>query len=270
MPAPTMLAVHEWPAARTDAGAPAPVAVLVHGIAGWWRTWWRVGPSLAARGWRVVAVDQRGHGASPPIDGLATATSLADDLVATLEALDIVPVDLVVAHSLGAAVAMELAYRRPGLVHRLVLEDPPGEVRAEDADWIERLEQEVLAARSDPESEVRRALAENPRWLPEDARQDVDGRARCDLEGILASIRADHGVRPPELAPLLDVPALYLLADAERSVLGPRRGTLIASLPPQSRAIEFDAGHVVHRDRFEAYMAAIEDWVAEPRPIDAL
>ncbi len=39
------------------------------------------------------------------------------------------------------------------------------------------------------------AFAENPRWLEEDARQDVEGRVRCDLEGILASLRANTGVR---------------------------------------------------------------------------
>src|ERR687898_840600 len=108
MPAPTMLATHEWPSAPTDTGAPAPVAALVHGITGWWRTWWRVGPALADRGWRVIGVDQRGHGGSPPIDGVATAESLAADLSFTLDGLGAATVDLLVGHSLGAAVCMEL------------------------------------------------------------------------------------------------------------------------------------------------------------------
>lgn len=37
-----ILATHEWPSSQTDAGAVAPVAVLVHGATGWGRTWWRV------------------------------------------------------------------------------------------------------------------------------------------------------------------------------------------------------------------------------------
>ena len=65
------LATHEWLPTETDAGAAAPVAILVHGITGWWRTWWRVGPALADHGWRVIAVDLRGHGESPPIHGAA-------------------------------------------------------------------------------------------------------------------------------------------------------------------------------------------------------
>ncbi|MGZ8563249.1 MAG: alpha/beta fold hydrolase, partial [Candidatus Limnocylindria bacterium] len=56
---PVELATHEWPPAQTD--AEPPVAVRVHGVTGWPRTGWRVGPALAARGWRVIAGHQRGH-----------------------------------------------------------------------------------------------------------------------------------------------------------------------------------------------------------------
>ena len=233
----------------------------MHGITGWWRTWWRVGPALAGHGWRVIAIDLRGHGESPPIDGIATAEMLAADVAATLDALALVPVDVIVAHSLGAAVCMELAHRRPEIARRLVLEDPPGQTRADDVEFQANLEREVLAARSIPESETRRELAENSAWLTEDARQNVEGKALCDLEGILASLRADTGVRAAELAPALRVPALFFIADEERSALGAERTRLIGSLPPQATVVEFESGHTIHRDRFDAYMAALLRWL---------
>jgi len=254
------LATHEWNPTRTDAGAAAPVAVLVHGITGWWRTWWRVGPALADRGWRVLGVDLSGHGGSRPIGGIATVETLASDVAATVDALEIAPVDVLVAHSLGAAVSMELAYRSPELTRRLVLEDPPGQTRADDVEFQANLEREVLAARSSPEAEINREL-ENPAWLEEDARQDIEGKAACDLEGILASLRANTGVRAVELASRLQVPALYLIADDERSVLGAERSRLINSLPPQAAAFEFDSGHTIHRDRFDAYMSTLLRWL---------
>ena len=256
-----VLATHEWPPPVTDAGAAKPVAVLVHGITGWWRTWWRVGPALADRGWRVIAVDLRGHGTSPRVDGIATAESLADDVAASIEALAVAPVDALIGHSLGAAVLMELAHRRPDVARRLVLEDPPGQTRADDLEFQAHLGRENLAARRDPEEEVRRELAENPAWLPEDARQNVEGRAMCDIEGILASLRANTGVRPAELAPQLRVPALYLVADEERSALGEARAQLIGSLPAGAQAVEIDSGHTIHRDRFDAYMAEVLRWL---------
>jgi pimeloyl-ACP methyl ester carboxylesterase len=264
---PVVLAMHEWAATGTDAGAGAPVAVAgapvavaVHGITGWWRTWWRVAPALADHGWRVVAVDLRGHGASAPIDGVATAESLAADLEATLTSLG-PGVDALIAHSLGAAVAMELAHRRPELARRLVLEDPPGQTRADDVEFQANLEREVLAARRDPDAEVRRELRENPAWLEEDVRQNVQGRALCDLDGILASLRSNTGVRPTELAPNLPVPALYLVADAERSALGAMRAQLLGSLPPQAEAVEVDSGHTIHRDRFDVYLSQVVRWL---------
>jgi len=258
---PSPLAIHEWSPSQTDAGATAPIAILVHGITGWWRTWWRVGPVLAQRGFRVVAVDLPGHGDSPPIDGIATAETLASDLGAALDALGVPPVDLLLGHSLGAAVCMELAHRRTGITRRLVLEDPPGQTRADDLEFQDGLEREVHAARTDPDVEVRRSLAENPAWVEEDARQDVEGRARCDLEGILASLRANTGVRATKLAATLDMPTLYLIADERRSVLGAERPRLIRSLPARSDLVEFASGHVIHRDRFEAYVASILRWL---------
>jgi pimeloyl-ACP methyl ester carboxylesterase len=258
---PVALATHEWQASGTDAGAPAPVVVLVHGITGWWRTWWRVAPALAARGWRVVAVDLRGHGASAPIDGVATAQSLAADLEATLASLGLRTVHALIAHSLGAAVVMELAHRRPDLAACLVLEDPPGQTRADDREFQATIERETRDARRDPEAEVRRELAENPAWMPEDARQDVEGRALCHLEGILTSLRSNTGVRPTELAPLLRVPALYLVAAEGRSALGANRGHLLRYLPAAAEAVEFESGHTIHRDRFDAYLAEVTRWL---------
>jgi pimeloyl-ACP methyl ester carboxylesterase len=263
MPEPVRLASHEWLPSRTDTGAPARVAVLVHGITGWWRTWWRVAPALADRGWRVIALDQRGHGTSPPIDGVANAGSFAADVETTIDALGVAPVDLLVGHSLGAAVSMELVHRRPDIARRLVMEDPPGQDRADDVAFQTNLEREVRAARSDADSELRRELAENPAWLEEDARQDVEGRAASDLDGILASLRSGTGLRVIELAPSIRIPTLYILASQDRSALGPRRADLLASLPESASVLEMDSGHTVHRDRFDAYLPALLAWLSD-------
>src|SRR3990170_7903238 len=148
------LATHEWPRPQTDAGAAASVAILVHGITGWWQTWWRVGPALAEDGWRVIGIDLPGHGDSPPIRGTTTRLADATDLGATIEALGVASVDALIGHSLGAAVVIELAHRRPELGRRLVLEDPPGTDRSADPPFQEQLEREVRAARARPEEEV--------------------------------------------------------------------------------------------------------------------
>ncbi|HJP71245.1 MAG TPA: alpha/beta fold hydrolase [Candidatus Limnocylindria bacterium] len=261
MTSPVTLATHEWPPAQADAGAAAPVAVLVHGVTGWHRTWWRVGPALAHAGWRVIAVDQRGHGRSPRIAGHAGVAEWTADLAAAIEGIG-APADVLIGHSLGAAVSAELAYLRPELVRRLVLEDPPALTRADDTGWQQNLEREMLDAHADFDGEVARELAANPRWQPEDARQDVEGKQLADRDGLLASFRRETGARVPALVQLITVPTLYVLGDEQRSVYrGDARRRLAHELPPNARLAVADAGHTIHRDQFEWYMATVVDWL---------
>ncbi len=255
------LASHEWQPLDADE---APLCLLVHGVTGWWRTWWRVGPALADAGWHVVAVDQRGHGHSPRIDGTVTVRDLAADLAAKIETVGM-PVDLLVGHSLGGAVAAELAIARPEIALRVVLEDPPAVARDGDEEWLARQEAEIEAARRDPDGEARRTLERNRSWLEEDARQDVEGKALADGAGIVASYRAGIGTRVLELLPRLTMPGLLLLADEVRSVFPPpARHQLAGTLPPAVRQITFGAGHTIHRDRFEDYVTTILDWAGRP------
>jgi pimeloyl-ACP methyl ester carboxylesterase len=254
------LATHEWSDPGPAVAEPSTI-VLVHGVTGWYRTWWRVGPALAREGWRVVAVDLRGHGRSPRIDGVTTVPELAADLAAAIERLGS-PVDAVIGHSLGGAVTAELAHARPELVQRVVLEDPPAVTRADDLAWQADLERGMLAAANDPEAEVARELAEQPSWLEEDARQDVEGRALADRDGLVATFRRDTGARVLDLVPRLRVPALYVLGAEGRSVLwGPSRRRLEATLPATARLEVADAGHTVHRDRFEWYITTVVGWL---------
>ena len=266
MAATAELATHDWPSTQGDASVDAPVAVLVHGVTGWWKTWWRVGPALADRGWRVIAVDQRGHGTSPRMAEPATLDDLADDLERAIERHATPPIDLLIGHSLGAMVAMTLARRRPSITRRLVLEDPPSIDRTTDEEFFASLRAGVRDARNAPRAQVERELAENPRWLRGDAEQDVEGRALTDAEGIVASLRRPRPLTVADSAAEMEVPTLYLLADEERSVLtGPARARLREQLPSDARVLEFDAGHTIHRDRFDEYMAAVLDWAPPPR-----
>jgi pimeloyl-ACP methyl ester carboxylesterase len=260
---PVELVTRAW-TPRGPASSETPHVVLVHGVTGWHRTWWRVGPALAAAGWRAVAIDLRGHGHSPRIEGSASVADFAADVRAVIERIGR-PVALV-GHSLGAAVGAELCFTRPELVTRAVLEDPPAVTRVDDTEWQANLEREMRAARETPAAEMARERAENPGWQVEDVRQNVEGRALADADGILASFRRETGARVLPLVPRQTVPISYLLATEERSVFrGDARHRLQATLPTNAAVEVIDAGHTIHRDAYDAYLAHVLRWLEPAR-----
>ena len=96
-----------------DYGGQGKPVVLVHGLGLARHTWRRVAHLLSARGLRVVAYDQRGHGAS----GTSLDYSLkafVGDLAAVVATLDVEEPVVVVGYSMGAAVVVEYAVRYGG------------------------------------------------------------------------------------------------------------------------------------------------------------
>ncbi|HEX3605786.1 MAG TPA: alpha/beta fold hydrolase [Candidatus Dormibacteraeota bacterium] len=82
--------------------------------------WWPLFPPLRAAGWRVIAVDARGHGRGPRPERRFRIADCADDVAALLRVLDVGPT-VVVGYSMGGAVAQELARRHPDLLEGMVL-----------------------------------------------------------------------------------------------------------------------------------------------------
>lgn len=104
-----------------EAGSPAdPTVLLLHGMVSDGSTWQPVIGRLAARGLHVVAPDLLGHGESAK-PRIAYSHYLFTDLVNDLMAELGIASATVAGHSLGGAVAMNLAYERPGTVERLVV-----------------------------------------------------------------------------------------------------------------------------------------------------
>jgi pimeloyl-ACP methyl ester carboxylesterase len=107
--------------AYEDAGHGKPAIVLVHGIA-CNRAFMAPQARFLTASHRVVAVDLRGHGDSDAPRQRYTIGGLADDIAWMCERLGVGQV-VVVGHSLGGLVALELAAARPDLARGGVLID---------------------------------------------------------------------------------------------------------------------------------------------------
>ena len=100
-----------------------PPLVLIHGgltTIGEMQAWLQP----LARSRRVIAVEMQGHGHTADTDRPMRFSTLADDIAALLEYLEIPSAD-VVGHSFGGAVAIRVAIQSPEKVRRLVVISSP-------------------------------------------------------------------------------------------------------------------------------------------------
>jgi pimeloyl-ACP methyl ester carboxylesterase len=105
--------------------APERAVLLVHGITANNRTWFTVGPALAARGWFPIALDLRGRGRSAkPPHGYGVPFHV-NDLLSLSDALGVERPHLV-GHSLGARIGIYYAALYPGRIGKLALVDAGG------------------------------------------------------------------------------------------------------------------------------------------------
>ncbi|GLK77716.1 hydrolase [Methylopila jiangsuensis] len=101
--------------ASGDAG---PTVVFLHGYGDSWRSFEPLLPAFGD-GFRILVLDQRGHGRTAETESYAIA-DFTGDAIAFIGAIASGPVHLV-GHSLGAIVALRLAERRPDLLRSLTV-----------------------------------------------------------------------------------------------------------------------------------------------------
>lgn len=107
-----------------DEGRGTPL-LLIHGWPETMRIWWRNVAPLAASGFRVIAPDLRGFGASDVArDGFHDVPAHSRDLAALLDHLGI-PRVVLVGGDLGGAVLQDFALRFPARVLRIVVFNSP-------------------------------------------------------------------------------------------------------------------------------------------------
>lgn len=102
-----------------EEGVGAPV-LLIHGLGASHHDWVHQIPVLAQH-YRVLAVDLPGFGASPAQPTLKTLAAVAHAVLEELDRRGIERLHGLVGHSMGGAIALEIALQAPQRVERLVL-----------------------------------------------------------------------------------------------------------------------------------------------------
>ncbi len=241
---------------RTD----QPDLLIVHGLYGSGRNWGAISKRMAQTR-RVVAVDQRNHGASPWFK-THSYEDMAADLAEVIEA-QTGPMD-VLGHSMGGKAAMVLALTRPDLVNRLIVADIAPVAYAHDqsqhitamksvdlskvekrSDAMSQLEGQVDAA------ELRSFLTqsldiENKKWL-----LNLDVLAR-DMPKIIGW---------PDIGGSYDGPTLFLSGSRSDYVKTEHRAVIRSLFPKARFAKIIDAGHWLHAEKPREFIQTLKAWL---------
>ncbi len=249
----------------------APSLVLLHGLTGHARSWDGLAAAMADR-FRVLALDQRGHGESDWAQDYHIDRRL-EDLDAFARALELKPFALL-GHSMGGIVAYLYPARYPDALTCTVI----GDVGPDIADIVRAgaLQPATPAPEvwDDPEDAVRAARAANPRAAEDLLRrrtldnlvQRPDGRWVGRYDPALRIPSADR--QPPSaeqwaLLPRISCPTLIV-----RGALTPQFSRETAERMvreiPRCRLVEVaDSGHSVPLDNPSGFLAAVRPFLLE-------
>lgn len=248
--------------AVTDLGGDGPPVILLHGLAGSSREMLPTAHALRDA-FRVLVVDQRGHGASTRRPADVSREAFVADVVRVLETHASGERGILVGQSMGAHTGFLTAAMRPDLVDRLVMLE--GHVAGSDDPGEAARLGEFFASWPVPfadRAQARAYLGTAPiadAWVA-DLEATSDGLCpRFDADVMQRTIEAVHVPRWAEWESL-PTPTLAIFAkrgmfsDAEKDELIRRR--------PETERIDLTGGsHDAHLDALEEWTGALRRWL---------
>jgi esterase len=252
-----------------DWGQPGqPALVLLHGFNQTCHSWDELAERMQADGFRVIALDQRGHGDSDRATGGDYGReAMADDPVRLAESLGVERF-VVVGMSMGAVHAVLAAVRHPRRVEALVLVDWAPEVESHGTALVAQM---ALLSWATFDEAVAAMLAFNPRRSEANIRArlrhslgpDASGRWRwkVDTAGLAAHPRFRES--PESMWSAVDrlaCPVLVVRGGASDLLTAEMAERLAARAHAELVTIE-GASHSVAGDRPEEFFAAVAPFV---------
>ncbi len=260
-----------------DWGGSGQPVLLLHGLASTCHIWDLVAPFLAQE-CSVIALDQRGHGESAkPNEGYDFA-SVSGDVLGVISQLGW-DTPVVVGHSWGGSVALEMAVRAPGSMKGMVWVDG-GMINSsaryssvEDAK-LEMAPPDFTGVRADGFLERVRSRRPGHGMTPEvadivlanfEVLEDQTLRARLSRANHLRIIEALWDHRPAELYGRVQCPVLIMPARQQNSSAAQERGVDEAEeLLPNSKTVWLeDSIHDVPLQRPELVADLIKSHLAD-------
>jgi pimeloyl-ACP methyl ester carboxylesterase len=259
----------------TESGEGRPV-VLIPGLFGSAYGYRRVVPLLVENGFHAIVVEPLGIGFSGrPERANYSLTAQADRIAMTMERLEVRDA-IVVAHAVGASVALRLAYRHPELVRGIVsleggtaesVMTPGARAAMQFIPWVKWLGGMKLIR-----SRIRKGLIESagdPTWVTDEVVQAYTAGSALNLDATLKSLLSMAAAREPEkLKPHLAeirTPVVLLVGDKSKGGVPKEE---IALMRSSLRSFEADtikgSGLYVQEERPGAVVEGVQKLLAIP------
>lgn len=232
--------------------------VMVHGAGGNGHTFHRQIAALS-ESHSPVALDLPGHGRSAGVEGFSSVSDYADFVAAFIEAIGMKSA-IVLGHSMGGAIAMDLALRHPARVDAIILSATAGKFSITD-EGIE------------PFKKV--AMGRTPQQFNTDGYSPATVKNNFDVirEGWMEQVKTDPRIRHTDLLACrkfdlrdriaeISKPAL-IIAGADDKLATSADAELMASkIPGAQLKIIADAGHYAPREKPAEYLGAITEFIS--------
>ncbi len=209
-----------------------------------------------------IALDLPGHGRSSGVEGLRTVEDYAAFTLAFLDALRLDSI-VIAGHSMGGAIAMELAIRHPARVEALVLIATAAKFDI-PKDRIEIWRAVTMGRASQPfnnDGYSPKTIASKPEIIREGWGEQIQTDPRVRWADLVACSQVDLRDRISRL----DKPTL-ILAGADDSITPIAEAEFLGSRIKGTRLeVVADAGHRLTTERPDLTNAAIEKFLAELR-----
>mmetsp|Transcript_26625 Transcript_26625/g.50006 ORF Transcript_26625/g.50006 Transcript_26625/m.50006 type:complete len:301 (+) Transcript_26625:35-937(+) len=275
---------HAWTGGHRPDEESQRVCVMMHGILGSKSNWNTPSRQLLQRirsdGWRVLQLDHRGHGRSPPGSAPHTLAACAGDVLETLEAAGVSNAELVLCgHSFGGKVALavlrDLIAKGMPPRYTWIFDSVPGQPTVGSAEEERRLQSvnfvlQAVSAVSDRRFESRSDLVDVLRnefdlvqplaeWIAQSVRQSPDG---VELSYDMTTIRELYDAyRNTDMWDLLhdgDANIGVVVAGRNRQSWGPENLERLGQAHKDVQVVTLEsAGHNVHVDDLPGLLSAV-------------
>ncbi len=241
--------------------------LFIHGWASSLRMWERSAAHLALAGWRAWALDLPGSGQSDALgllNGQYAIANLARIVEAFAERVGVARAALV-GHSMGGAIALEMAGRRPGAVSALVLVAPvvSGQFGLGMRVFLGSAFGRRLLGLAQRHGALARLGGRSrfalPWLVPNSAlRRDAEDLVRAAPQAALGSLHAVLDFDFADRLSQLDLPTLVVVGSRD-IVVPPGEGELAAARIPGARLVKMrGVGHQPvdeHPEEFDRLLA---------------